>query len=37
MKCCVRIYGGEKEKIHGAMWASHPTKIDVRRETEDVR
>ena len=27
-KCCVRIYGGKKEKFHGAMWASHPTTGD---------
>ena len=37
VKCCVRIYEDKKEKFHGAMWSSHPTKIDVIRETEDVR
>ena len=26
-----------KRKVLGAMWSSHPTQIDVRRETEDVR
>ena len=26
-----------KRKVLGVMWSSHPTKIDVRWKTEDVR